>query len=152
MKLCLGCGKPLEEIGGRRIIRTMKGGVVLCNVYESFYLGNGFSVPAYFHKFKDDQRLMIVWGEFLERIYKLGTIKEKMQIIEYKVREEGKRPWVCQKCIGYALCSKCGEPLVDAPHASVLKDNGCVTHVPILGVRRPCSNPECEGSKQHGTI
>lgn len=131
--VCVSCHKPIEEIGGRRIIRSNKGGVVLLNDSSYFPLKNLKTTHAFIYNIPNDPRLIFFWGTYVKHLY--SCITSVVEDIVHKNR----RPWVCQKCVNYALCKHCNEPLVDAPMAEVLNDDGRITHVPSLGVNRPCS-------------
>jgi len=140
---CVGCGSKIEDIGGRRIVWSFKSGINLATVDDIFGFRSIGSGHAYIHKFSSDNRLLLAWGDWVKKT--IGNYK--FVIFETIVREENKRPWICQKCAEYALCSECGEPLVDAPGTQVLRDDGSITNVPSLGAVRPCSNPNCIRSK-----
>lgn len=136
---CVSCGLKIEDIGGRRIVWSYKSGISLATTNDKLEFNNIKSGHAYIHKFSSDNRLFFAWGDWVKKT--IGNYK--FVIFETIVREENKRPWICQKCAEYALCSECGEPLVDTPGIQTLRDDGSITKVPSLGVARPCSNPNC---------
>ena len=139
---CVSCGKKTEEVGGRRIVWCYKSGIILATTNDKFDFHSIESSHAYIHKFSSDNRLLFVWGNWT-----IGLFHEIYEEFENVVRNDNKRPWICQKCAEHTLCFRCGEPLVDAPGSQVLRDDGSITFVPGLGVIRPCSNPNCIRSK-----
>lgn len=57
--------------------------------------------------------------------------------------QAGTRPWVCQRCLHYAVCRKCGHPLQWPPGTDLLHDDGQIRHWGVFPVKPPCGNPEC---------
>lgn len=139
---CVGCGSKIENIGGRRIVWSYKSGITLATIDDKFEFNSIDSSHFYIHKFSTDNRLFFAWGDWVKT-----SSETKFVIFEAIVREDNQRPWICQKCAKHALCSECGEPLVDAPATQVLRDDGSITNVPSLGAVRPCSNKNCIRSK-----
>ena len=108
---CIGCNKPIEEIGGKRIIKSNKGGVILLHKNEPFFFGNINTSVCFFINV-DGTRNLFAWGDyrFIREFSWEGNIKEIKRIII----EENRIPWVCQNCI----------QLEEDPFALVLDNNG----------------------------
>lgn len=131
--VCLLCGKPLSEIGGKRIIAHHFQGVTL----SDRYLGGGN--PKYPHHSiklnESSNRWVVIWGE--KDIW-TDEVHERARIEFLQER----RPWFCQIC-GRRTCHLCGHPINLPVGSDVLHDDGCCLHVAIFPVDAGCINPEC---------
>ncbi len=132
---CLICSSTIAEIGGNRIISQKLRGVALSNKY----LGGGnpdypfTSVRLYDN---NPNSYVTAWGE--PDKFSGNALNRARQSFLNNLH-----PWFCQKC-GVRTCSTCDFPLNQPVGSDVISDNGCISHVPILGVNAGCINPECK--------
>ncbi len=131
---CVSCNRKIEDIGGRKIVKCSKGGVIVFSPEnKSFNLDKIENNKAYIHNLKNGKVIVFI-GEYVNSL-----TFETIDIIEHEITLYNVIPWVCQECLGYMLCNKCNSPLVDAPMAFVVGADNEVKHVPGLGAKRPCS-------------
>lgn len=133
---CLLCKKTIEEIGGKRIIAQKTLGIYNSKIYRG---GGDPDFPELSIKL-DDANYIVLCG-------KKGMWTD--ELIE-KVKEiylNDECPWFCQKCAG-KTCHICGEILNNPIGSDVIYDDGCISHVAILGYNPGCVNESCENYKK----
>jgi hypothetical protein len=109
---CVGCNKPIEEIGGKRIIKSNKGGVILLHKNEPFFFFGIHDTSVCFFINVDSTRNLFAWGDY--RFIREFSWKSNIKEIKRIIIEENRIPWVCQNCI----------QLEEDPFALVLDNNG----------------------------
>ena len=144
---CAICGKPLETVGGQRIVGQHLRGVALSKPCQG---GGNKDFPHQSVKLSDDSEwYVVVWGE-----------KDKWTESTIETARAaylgGNRPWFCQIC-AERKCSQCGAPITVPMGSDILCDNGCVCHTSFFPFDPGCINHDCEkyrewGSNQDGSI
>lgn len=132
---CVICEKPLDEVGGKRIISQKLRGIALSNKYRG---GGNKDYP--YQSFKVDElseKYVVVWGE--RNLWSFKVVQRAIK--QYQL---GTRPWFCQVC-GVRICSNCGMPINYPMGSDVIDQNGCISHFPIFGFNPGCINKKCGG-------
>lgn len=129
------CGRTLDEVGGHRLMGTHNVGVWLESAGSKGRLGDmGFPLRAVRLQGKYKQVILCFQGN-------MWTEEAVQRAAEQA--QAGKRPWVCQRCLKYALCGKCRHPLRWAFGTDTLHDDGTTGHQGVFPFKPPCTNPEC---------
>lgn len=137
---CVLCGKPLQEIGGYRIVAQKLRGLGLSATRQG---GGDKNHPKQSFKLYDDGDVyVVVWGEPAKWT---EDAKERART-QYQA---GYRPWMCSVC-AERKCRKCGAPINYPMGSDVLYDNGCSSHVSVFPFDPGCTNPACSRYKEWG--
>jgi hypothetical protein len=128
---CARCGTTLAAIGGKRVVGTKQVGVLLCGPETT--LGELSHPASTEHLDAKDAPFLVTYGE--------GWSAEARARAR-DAAAEGMRPWICQKCAG-RTCAACGAPLEVPVAATLLTDDGAVTHLTVVPARIRCINPDC---------
>ena len=138
-RLCLVCERPIEEIGGRRMVaQPLRGTTLLHHPIDDDF--RNFRVCI--RLFDGRDLYLVAWGE--ESVFPEKAIERARQ--DYLA---GSRPWFCQVC-GRRQCHVCGEVLPRPVASDYVFDDGGIVHCPILGADPGCSNPGCSRFRSDG--
>ena len=136
---CMSCQKPIELIGGQRMIaQSERGTMILAEAIDSG-LDNFRQCTKLF---EDRELYFVAWGE--ESVFSDQVIN--------RAREDflaGKRPWFCQKC-GKRQCHLCGEPTGRPLGSDYIFDDGHTLHSANLGYNPGCINLDCKNFRDWG--
>jgi hypothetical protein len=100
---CIVCRRTLNDVGGQRIVAAIDVSVrIVDDGLEPSVEITGLRCPLF--------------------------ARARAKRIVYS----GGYPWVCQRCAGVGLCSRCSTPYPIAPGADVLSDDGTVLHVALV--------------------
>ena len=132
-KACMVCEKPIEAIGGRRLVAQKAHG---SNVFNQAITGGFENFHSCTRLLEGRDLYLVLWGgkSFLTDDV-IARIKAQYL--------QGFRPWFCQVC-GKRLCHICREILPRPVASDYVFDDGGIVHCPILGADPGCWNPECE--------
>jgi hypothetical protein len=139
-RTCVLCEKPIEQIGGKRIIAQKARGIALSSQYQGG--GNKDFPYQSFKLYAYRDVYLTVWGE--KGLWTTSVIERAKS--EYL---SGHRPWFCQIC-GKRACSECGAPINLPVGSDIIHGNGDSTHVAILPVDAGCVNPQCPKYRKFG--
>ena len=133
-KTCLFCDKKIEDIGGFRIVADSSIGIFLTD--RKILNDNKKTYYCSIQLFNDSGVYMIIRGDKAK--WKIPVI-EKAKILFLT----GYHPWICQHCAN-RICSQCSSPVAIPVGADILKDDGQITHIPILPIgTQGCVNKNC---------
>ena len=130
---CVVCERPIQAIGGRRLVAQPRRG---SKVFNEAVTGGFKNFHSCTRLLQDRDLHLVIWGEkaFLTE----GVINRiKATYLE------GRRPWFCQVC-GSRSCHLCGGLLPRPVMSDYLFDDGGTVHCPCLGADLGCWNPACE--------
>ncbi len=134
-KSCTICQKAWADVDGQRIVSCTAGGILIYPDSQGQSLKH-FNCLCQTIKLEGrfNELSLVAWGN----CWSDESMKMAADIVA-----KGFRPWLCQKCLKYALCRACGTPLVDVPGAEYLKNNGNIVYVPVLPAKIGCCDFFC---------
>ncbi|GAA0406190.1 hypothetical protein GCM10009133_13540 [Cocleimonas flava] len=137
---CAICDKPLDDIGGGRLISQKFRGVALSSKTDKANSRFTKHNPKrYFKLFENENIYLELWGE---------KNKWTDEAIERAKADylDGNQPWFCQVC-GERKCSKCGSPINYPMGSDVICSSGCSSHIPVFPFDPGCINKACKKFK-----
>ena len=131
---CVMCSRSLDETGGRRIVATNNVGVSLRSIQSRL---ESIHHPARTIRLEGRWRdvVVVMWGDVWD-----GEVAERVR----QQAQENFRPWMCQSCIGAAICPRCLACMWPIPGADIVENDGKTKHVFVIaGMATRCRNPDC---------
>jgi len=134
---CVMCEKTIEQVGGMRIVAHIHIGIGLSNQYKG---GGNPDYPYQSFQLNEDKTLFLtVWGE--EEKWTVTAIENAKKDFQNNLQ-----PWICQVCAN-RKCHTCGKPINYPVGSDIVKQNGCITHIPIIPSNLGCINKQCKNYK-----
>ena len=134
---CGVCGNTLDEIGGRRLLTTIRRALLIKGV-QTNWCGQWRQLCAV--RLDDPySQLYVIMAGFKAADEVMERARSQAQA--------GQTPWFCQRCAGH-VCQRCGSLFKGVPGSTFLDDEGHTTYFALLPIGYPpCSNPECPGHR-----
>lgn len=129
--VCAFCERPLELIGGKRIVWSSRAGI--------FVRGYGDAVGRI-----PSRSLLELLPEPHAGILILWPPNENALDRALDQWTSRHRPWSCQLC-AHRVCGRCGHPEKIPMGSDIVDDDRRVLHVPLLPGPAGCVQQDCPG-------